>query len=30
LLMGQGLPATAWMLIWPAWYLAAAAETNTL
>ena len=30
LLMGEGLPATTWMLIWPAWYLAATAETNTL
>jgi hypothetical protein len=30
LFMGEGLPATTWMLIWPAWYLAATAESNTL
>jgi hypothetical protein len=28
--MGAGLPAVNWVLIWPAWYLAASAETSTL
>jgi hypothetical protein len=30
LLMGDGLPAVNWVLIWPAWYLAANAKTSTL
>ena len=30
LLMGEGLPAVNWVLIWPAWYLAATGETSTL
>jgi hypothetical protein len=29
-LMGAGLPAVNWVLIWPAWYLASTAETPTL
>jgi hypothetical protein len=28
--MGQGLPAVYWVLLWPAWYLAATAETSTI
>ena len=30
LLIGQGLAAVNWVLIWPAWYLASAAEESSL
>jgi len=29
-LLGAGLPAVNWVLIWPAWYLAGTAERSTL